>query len=263
MLFGEKLMFDSHVHVDFSTDSRMSIEEAIKKSKEDNIGLIITDHMDINYPDSKKFRFNPEEYFLKFEKYRNESLLLGIELGMTIDFMEENRKLVTGYPFDYVIGSLHFLGNNDIYDAITYEGKSKVEVYTQYFSDMLENLRVHDYIDSLGHLDYICRYNPYEDKEIYYNEFSNLIDEVLKFIIDREIYLELNTRRISNKRSLELFLPILDRYEELGGKYITLGSDAHDAITIGANFKTAFEAIEKSDLKVVYFKERKPYILLR
>ena len=46
-------------------------------------------------------------------------------------------------------------------------------------------------------------------------------------------------------------------FNELGGKCITVGSDAHDPSAIGANFKTAGEIAQLCNLKVVYFKNRK------
>ena len=43
------MVFDSHIHTKFSTDSNMDILEAIAVSKEKNIGIIITEHLDLDY----------------------------------------------------------------------------------------------------------------------------------------------------------------------------------------------------------------------
>lgn len=251
-------MFDSHTHTTFSTDSQMNIEEAIEKATFINLGLIITDHMDTNYPGKEKFNFDTASYFCKYNKYRSKKLLLGIELGMSLEFKEENKSLVENNPFDYVICSIHFLGNNDIYYPVTYEGKSKEEVFQDYLVTMYKNIIEHNYMDSLGHIDYISRYAVYDDKELYYHQYSELIDEVLKAVIERDIALEVNSRRLKDINAFRNMRTIYKRYSELGGRLVTIGSDAHSKETIGANFGIANELINDLKLQPVYFMDRKP-----
>jgi histidinol-phosphatase (PHP family) len=251
-------MFDTHIHTKFSTDSTMDIEKALRKASELNLGLIITDHMDTNFPGKEKFNFEPSSFFRNYGKYRSEKLLLGVELGMTTEFKDENKALIESYPFDYVIGSIHFLGNNDIYYAEAYEGKTKREVYLEYFQAMYDNIKEHSYIDCLAHIDYISRYAVYEDREIYYSDFRNSIDEVLKAVVERGIALEVNTRRLSDRTAVENLNSIYKRYKELGGKLLTLGSDAHGEGAIGINFSQGLEIVRSLELQLVYFKERIP-----
>ncbi len=250
-------MFDSHIHTKFSTDSNMTLEEALLKGKEYNIGLVITEHMDTNHPGEGKFKFNIEDYFEEYGKYRNNNLLLGIELGMSRDFKEINREIIMNNPFDQVIGSLHFLGNKDIFEKSTYENREKNEVYKEYLESLLENIMNHTYIDILAHIDYICRYGPFEDKELYYDEHSDIIDEIIKSCINNNIVMEINTRRFGLKAVKNNLFPIYKRYKELGGKNISIGSDAHVKEHIGNNFSLATEISTSLDLKVVYFKDRK------
>ena len=44
------MFFDSHMHTKFSSDSKMQIEDVIKQGQALNIGTILTEHMDYNYP---------------------------------------------------------------------------------------------------------------------------------------------------------------------------------------------------------------------
>lgn len=251
-------MFDSHIHTTFSTDSKMSIEDALKRSKELNLGLIITEHMDLNYPDETIFHFNQEEYFKKYSKYVGQNLYLGIELGMSLSHTKENRSLIENYPFDYVIGSVHLVDDVDIYRELYYTGKTKQQAYIQYLKYMYACLKAHPYIDSLGHIDYITRYARYEDKEIYYEDFADYIDEILKLIISDEIALEINTRRFSSSSALLNLRKIYNRYYELGGRIVTMGSDSHVLKDIGSNFENAKELLESCCLRPVYFKNRTP-----
>lgn len=248
-------MIDCHVHSNFSTDSKMPIEDILKTCKDLNMGVTVTDHMDLNYPIKELFRFDLNKYVDTYENLRNHNFFLGIELGMGEEIVDSNRSLIEEYNFDLIIGSIHMIDGNDIYDKITYEGKSKREVFEKYFTIMESSIRSHEYINVLAHIDYISRYCPYDDKEIWYSEFSDFIDEVLKRIIEKEIAFEINTRRLHLESARNNMKNILLRYKELGGDIVTLGSDAHNKESIGNNFSIGNYLTECSNLKAVYFKE--------
>lgn len=250
-------MFDTHVHTKISSDSKMEIEDAIKYGKDKNLSLIITEHMDLKFPKEGLFCFNADNYFNEYNKYRNDNLLLGIEVGMKEDCADENRDLVKKYPFDYIIGSIHLVNNRDIYYPEYYQGNNKKQAYEGYFKEMLNCVKQYNFIDSMGHIDYIARYAKFEDKEIYYEEFSDIIDEILKILIEKDKCMELNTRRLNEEKAVKNLIPIYKRYRELGGREVTLGSDAHNTIAIGSNFNRAKEIVDSADLRVVYFKDRK------
>ncbi|SFA77146.1 histidinol-phosphatase HisJ family protein [Clostridium frigidicarnis] len=250
-------MFDCHVHSNFSTDCKEDIINIIEKGKKDNVGITVTDHMDLNYPDLNLFRFNVDEYLEKYWSLRNDKFCVGIELGMGDEIKEENNELVKKYNFDQIIGSIHMIEGNDIFQKETYREKSKREVYEKYFSSMEMCIRTHDYINILAHIDYISRYSTYNDTEIWYREFSDYIDEVLKRIIERDIALELNTRRFNSDSAIKNTSDILKRYKELGGVLITLGSDSHTASSVGNNFFKAKDLVKNMELKNVYYRCRK------
>jgi histidinol phosphate phosphatase HisJ family len=250
-------MFDTHVHTKISTDSEMEIEEAIKSAQNKNISLIITEHMDLKFPEEGLFCFDVDDYFREYSKYRGDNLLLGIEIGIKDDCLEESREVIKKGPFDYVIGSVHLIDNLDLYYAKYYEEKSKKEAYEKYLANMLTEIQKYDFIDSMGHIDYICRYAKYDDKEIYYRDFSDIIDEILKTLIDKDKCIELNTRRLNDENAVKNLINIYKRFRELGGKHITVGSDAHNTTAIGSDFHVAKEIVDLCDLKVVYFKDRK------
>lgn len=250
-------MFDTHVHTKVSTDSEMELGEAVKAAKDKNLSLIITEHMDLKFPEEGLFCFDVNNYFNEYGKYRNDNLLLGIEVGMKDDCADESRELVKNYSFDYVMGSVHLVNNMDIYYPEYYQGSSKKQAYERYLKAILNSVKQYDFIDSMGHIDYIARYAKFEDKEIYYSEFAEIIDEILKILIDKGKCMELNTRRLDNENAVKNLIPIYKRFRELGGREVTLGSDAHNPISIGTSFSIAKEIISFTDLRVVYFKDRK------
>lgn len=250
-------MFDSHIHTEFSTDSNEKIEEIIIEAKNKGIGIIITDHMDLKYPRKGEFTFDIDKYFETYGKLRNEKVLIGIEMGMRLDCLDQCRDLKDNYSFDNIIGSIHVLDNCDLYWESYYKGKTKAEVYRTYFHAMHECVKAYDFINVLGHMDYITRYARFDDKNIYLSEYGDIIDEILKIIIEREVALEINIKSISNKLLTSNMNNICKRYSELNGKYITIGSDAHVKGNVGKDFILGKEMAENNNLKIVYFKEGK------
>lgn len=254
-------MFDSHIHTTFSTDSKMNIEDALKRAETLDLGLVITEHMDINYPSNDSYKFHQEEYFKQYSKYISSKLLLGIELGMALNCIEANKVLTERYTFDYVIGSVHLVNELDIYGAAYYEGKTKQKAYEEYLRYIYNCIKTHSFVNALGHIDYISRYARYEDKEIYYEDFTDYIDEILRLLVANNIAIELNTRRLGNKSAAISLLKIYKRYYELGGRMVTLGSDAHTVEAIGSNFNVGTDIIAACNLTPVYFRERKPELI--
>lgn len=251
------MLFDTHMHTTFSTDSKMRIEEALKRTEELNLGVTITEHMDLKYPREGHFFFDVEKYLKEYSKYRSDRVLLGIELGLRHDCLEENNGVINNNFFDYVIGSIHTVNGLPVYSKERYdEGRTKKDTYEEYLEYMYKCVKMFDCFDSLGHIDYIARYSPYEDQEIYYREFSDYIDEVLKVLIEKDKCIEINAARLNDPRALENMTDIYKRYYELGGRFVTLGSDAHKISEIAENFQYAEKILYVTGLIPVCHKER-------
>ena len=251
-------MFDCHIHTKYSTDSKLEIENAISRAKDMGIGATITEHMDIDYPKPNEFIFDVEDYFKQYEKFRNPKFFIGIEMGMVPSALAKSKSLADSYPFDYIIGSVHLVQGVDLFEKEFYTIRSKKEAYSQYLDAILRSIKEYDFIDCLAHIDYICRYSQFADKELYYEEYKEKIDVILKELAFREKALEINTRRFHEKSAVENMKNIYKRFYELGGKLVVLGSDAHTEETIGKNLKLAKEIAQDCNLNVVYFKNRKP-----
>ncbi|MCI6233431.1 MAG: histidinol-phosphatase HisJ family protein [Selenomonas sp.] len=251
------MIFDSHSHTSFSADSDMTAEDALKAARARGLGIVFTEHLDVDFPGELDFSFDPAAYWKQYEPLRGDNLHLGIEVGMQAGTAEASRAFVARAPFDLVIGSVHLLRGIDIYEKECFEGREKDELYREYFRTMAEMIACHDFIDVLGHIDYIARTAPYENPELSYGAFADEIDAVLRTAVAQGVVLELNTRRLGSRRALKELAPIYARYHELGGRYVTLGSDAHGADAIGANFAAAEDFARAMGLSIVTFFARK------
>ena len=116
----------------------------------------------------------------------------------------------------------------DPYYPSFYEGRSERAAYEEYFTEMLTDIGKFSDFDSLGHLDYVVRYGPNKNRDYSYKGYADLIDPILKALIEKGIALEANSA--GYRKGLGEPNPckdVLKRYRELGGELVTIGSDAH------------------------------------
>lgn len=251
------IAFDTHIHTyPFSVDSHQEIEAVFSANAKSPYGFVLTEHMDYLHPDSEAFLFQPEEYFRQYTKFRSNRLLLGVEMGMQLNSIEMINQTVAEYPFDMVIGSIHTADNIDVAYPMYSKTYQKIEGYQRYLLAMLECLKLHPDIDTLAHIDYICRYARYDDPELHMAEHREVLEVIFQYIIEHDICLEINTRRIGDVAGYRTLNEILRLYAYLGGKYVTVGSDAHRVENIAANFDKAEALIAEHHFIPVHFKNR-------
>ena len=114
--------------------------------------------------------------------------------------------------------------------------------------------------DVYGHLDYIVRYGPNKNKYYTYETYADVLDEILRTLIQRGKGIELNTAGFKyGLGHAHPILPVLKRYKELGGEIITLGSDGHAPEQIAWDFDKVPELLKEAGFThFTTFQERKP-----
>ncbi len=256
-------MFDTHIHtLPYSTDSGMTFPDLLAAQKERDLGVILTEHIDYAFGDPSQFCFDPEVYFKELSPYRNDRLLLGVEIGMTEDTNQRNQETVRSHPFDMVIGSIHFIRSIDIYYPEFFAMfASKEESYREYLEVMAQMVTDFDDFDTLGHIDYISRVAPYKDALLYYDEYPELFDRILSTLVKKDKCLEINTRLFDGMFTVAALKQICMRYRDLGGRYVTIGSDAHYPENVGCNLVPAYAAAGSWGLTPVYYRERKRVLI--
>lgn len=253
------MIFDSHTHTKFSADSDMAAADAVDRARKQGLGIVFTEHLDVDFPGEYDFSFDPEAYWRAYEPLRGKEVRLGVEVGMQRHVVEENKAFIRRVPFDQVIVALHLLDGVDLYYPACYANKDKRTTYSAYLSDMRECLLLHPFGDVLAHIDYITRYTGkiYESPELGYADYREGVDGVLRACIETDTVLELNTRCLGDRHAAKELLPIYARYKALGGRYVTIGSDAHAAEAVGAYFALARDMMKAVGLTPVTFKERR------
>ena len=271
---------DMHMHTWFSTDSEACpcdmADEAVRKGLKT---ICFTDHFDKDDLEwGEEGIFDVDAYFVEMQKLQEEyagklNIRIGIELGLRTYLKDYYEELTKKYPFDFVIGSVHNVPcKKDVEGNILYTDpaaeklftdRTDKEAYRLMMETTLENVRTSDCFQTLGHLDYVVRYGKSREKEYSYTDYADIIDEILKLLIEKEKGLEVNSAGL--KYGLPFAHPhpdVLKRYRELGGEIITIGADAHKPEHIAYDFAKAEEILKSCGFKYyTEFKERKPIFL--
>lgn len=268
---------DMHMHTWFSTDSeacpRDMADEAVRKRLKT---ICFTDHFDKDDLEwGEEGIFDVDAYFVEMQKLQEEyagklNIRIGIELGLRTYLKDYYEELTKKYPFDFVIGSVHNVpykkdaeGNILYTDPAAeklFTDRTDKEAYRLMMETTLENVRTSDCFQTLGHLDYVVRYGKSREKEYLYTDYADIIDEILKLLIEKEKGLEVNSAGL--KYGLPFAHPhpdVLKRYRELGGEIITIGADAHKPEHIAYDFAKAEEILKSCGFKYyTEFFEQKP-----
>lgn len=258
---------DFHLHTTFSGDGKVSPEGVIQTAIQKGFTAIcFTDHLDMDFPyPDLSFDLDTETYVSTIHKLQSEyadqiEICLGVELGLQPHLGHSYRSYTSRFPFDFVIGSTHLVDGFDPYYPVFWESHNQDQGIRQYLDVTLENIKATDSFDVYGHLDYIIRYVPSEQKVFPYSEYADKVDEILRLLIEKGKGLEINTGGYRSGLTVPNPCPdILRRYLELGGEIITIGSDAHTAEYVGSSFSQAYDILRDCGFRYfTVFRERKP-----
>lgn len=259
---------DIHTHSSNSFDAENTVEEMCNSACNKGLfALAITDHCEApeillgsesEYGDFNKLipKSNYETSILQ-DRYKGKiKILRGIELGEPMHNAECTKKALCFGDFDIIIASVHNLRNRPDFYYMDFKKEDAHIILDMYFDELLETASF-DSFCTLAHLTYPLRYikrdtgvipnlSPYRDK----------IDLIYETLIKKDKALEINVSGLF--KGLGETLPAFDeikRYHDLGGKYITLGSDAHNINDVGRDIEKGIELAFKAGFKSYYIYE--------
>lgn len=264
------IVADMHTHSLFSMDSKCKMEDMYECQKKNGTTIYaVTDHFSTSFhADGDIFSAitSSVNAVNEINKKNGDILVLrGVEIGEAFWFYDEYEKIMKMNEYDVVIGSVHvvkFPLFTDAYVAIDFSKVEKsvtADFLDAYFDDMITMISTTDF-DILAHLNCPLRYikGKYNiDMDML--RYEEKIEKILRMIIEKGIALEVNT---SGYISLGEPLPsydIIRKYYSLGGRLVTLGSDAHVAEKASYMFDEAISELKKIGFdNIYYYKDRKP-----
>jgi histidinol-phosphatase (PHP family) len=184
-----------------------------------------------------------------------------LKLGIEADFIpgreERMRSLLEARDWDYVVGSVHFLGDGaldyDKYDVWT-SARSADHVWRTYFT-WLGELAATGMYDILAHPDLVKHWGkerPWPDKDLrfYY-------DLAMEQIAESGIAVEVSTAGL-RKPVGEIYpdIAFLEMVVDAGNP-IALSSDAHTPEQVGFEYERALELLDAVGIKEIAVFERR------
>ncbi|MEG1044503.1 MAG: histidinol-phosphatase HisJ family protein [Oscillospiraceae bacterium] len=267
------IIFDSHSHSSFSHDATQTIDQQCQSAIEKGfLGIAITDHCEL----SNRYwnGFCKEHIPLSIanakiakENYRDKlKISVGIEIGEELYHEELAHQIIYDNKLDFVICSCHSPYDMCDYSDVDFSDETIniAEILDGYFDMLEQTSRICDF-DSLAHLTYPVRYiqGTYK-RNVDLSKYQDIIDRILENLIRRNKAMEVNTSGYRQK--LGMPMPnedIIKRYFELGGKLITVGSDAHRSEDMGKDFDRAIALIKSCGFdRYHYYENRTPFEIL-
>jgi len=212
-------------------------------------GIAVTDHFDPLWPDEKEASvldvpaYEAALFLAETAAAGRIRFAKGIELGLIPgEALEICEKTVSAYPYDFVIAAIHSSAAAPVDYPAFLEGRPLKALLEEYYTLMLDSVRAYKNYDVIGHINNIDRYTgSLPGPELY----MPYIDEVLRVVVEDGKGLEVNTsafrRGIGDHGTPTQ--STLNRFRELGGEIVTIGSDAHRAADIGAYIEKGEEML--------------------
>ena len=270
-------LYDQHLHSKYSFDSESEPEENVLRAIEVGLsGLTFTEHYDTHPSERDSCVFDDagiNDSIASLQDRYGDRIRIGkgIEVCYQPAQMDTIRGFLDTHHFDVVLLSVHWCDGKPVHIQDRWIGADPDRMTRVYLETVLEAVemcaRLADRgerpFDILGHLDFIKRYTNRYFRHYDLEPHRGLIDEILKGCLAAGLIPEVNTATL--RRSLPDPMPdahAIRRYAELGGKHMSMGSDAHRADETGAGLDAAAKLMQAAKIEsIAIFENRRLQLL--
>jgi histidinol-phosphatase (PHP family) len=231
------LPLDSHLHTVRSPDANAMLDAYCALAVERGIPeLAVTDHVDFD-PAMPAYGFSS---FADRERDVREAaarwadrglaIRFGVEVTYERAFEDDIRGWLARHPHDYVIGSVHISEDSPykVSNVASFVATRTLgDVVAPYFDEVIGAARS-GLFDTIGHMDFVKRYLVPHVMPADLARAPELYEPILAALVATGTALEVNASGLRQlPRETYPAAAIVARYRELGGRHVTIGSDAH------------------------------------
>ena len=257
------MRIDLHNHTTRCNHAKGSMDAYIERAIQLGIDIYgFSEHAPMDFDSYYRLDFNEMDVYendvldLK-EKYKSDiKIILGYEVDYLKGYIDER---VLTSNVDYLIGSVHFLGEWG-FDHPDYKEEYKKrnidKIWQEYFN-AIEAMAKTGYFNIVGHLDLIKIFNFMPTKDI-----RLIAQNTLKAIKKSNMVLELNSAGLRKPcREIYPSLSLLEMAYELEIP-ITFSSDAHAVGQVGYRYEESVALAKKVGYtKAVTFEQREQQLI--
>lgn len=269
------LLCDMHTHSNNSFDAKNSVDEMCRVAILRGVKVLaVTDHCE-----APSIGLGADCEFGCFDELIPQSIydardarlkyggrlrvLTGLELGEPMHEPELTRRALAYGEYDFVLASVHNIRSYRDFYYMDYKTVDVAEVLRKYFDELIETAAFPHY-DSLAHITYPLRYiKATFGKLPDLSPYSAQIDEAFKILIKNNKSLEINVSGLF--KALGTTLPDVDlvkRYRELGGRLITIGTDAHSVEFVGKGLEQGIDVAKRAGFgEYAYYVKHEPIMV--
>lgn len=254
---------DYHIHTTYS-DGREDPEASIKAGMAAGLREIgISEHITL-VPEKQKWSMDPArlpEFARHIGRLRKQFPGIAVRMGVELDYLPGKEKelndIVSAFPFDYVIGSVHYLGKDTVdLGPEFYIGKNIDLIYENYFNLVCEAAST-GLFDIIGHPDLvrIHGFKPQKDISFLYRRMASAFRAY-------DVAYELNTN--GRNKPVQDFYPDRNYLREFAarGVPVCVNSDAHFPARVGQFFDEAYDLLKEAGYaEMAIFRKRERFMI--
>jgi histidinol-phosphatase (PHP family) len=252
MLFFMASLADYHMHTPLCHHAAGEPSEYAARAVSlgmEEIGF--SDHSPMRKDNFDEWRMNTDrlgEYVQKVRKAQTDFPQLKIKLALEVDYLpgqeEWIRELAAMHPWDYFIGSVHYISDSWAIDnpqqLSEWKKRDAYEVWAAYF-ESLTQAADSGLFEIIGHADLPKKFGIYPERDC-----TMLFDRFLQAAARKRVAIELNTAGL-RKTCKEIYpSPKILQMARSKDVAITFGSDAHAPGEVGMGFVEAKELARRT-----------------
>lgn len=263
-----KIQHDYHMHTSRCGHASGTIEEYVAEAKRKGLAEIgMSDHLPFVTHRDPQYTMDLSElpeYHRDMEAARaRHAASLSIKIGIEADYMQNASdkigELLKKYPYDFVIGSVHFMKQpegdwafDDPREIERWQKADVDEVYRNYYR-LLQGAARSGLYDIMGHVDLVKKFGHRPKTDL-----TELVRQTARVFGETGVAIEINTSGL--RKPVKEIYPTLDVLKSYAAERVPIvfGSDAHDPKDVGADFDRARElALAAGYTEYLVFKQRK------
>lgn len=256
-------LMDYHLHSEYSGDCDAPLRAQLEAARAAGVKeLCFTDHVDFDGVGLIPADLGARDKAIEALRgdFPDITIRRGAEVGLKDEAAAARAQAhCRPHGLDFIIASVHMVEGTNVYYPAFFQGRAQAESYARYLEYIARVLPTNPYFNILGHYDFCAKFAPYPNRALALSHAADALDCIFRYLVQEGKAMEINTSPWRDDPAWGL--DVLRRYRELGGEFVTTGSDAHRPCQVGKRLAEAQELARAAGIPyVATFQNMKPIL---